>query len=246
LADARARRESGKDGAKKAERERRILDVAAELLQKWGYKKITLEDIARVANVSKATIYLSWKTREALFIALIEREQTTLYREIMQRMEEDPEGMTLPGMARHVMIVTLKNPLMKALVLGDVEFLGELITHEYNTATYQAQMQGFIAILEFLRKHGMIRNDIDLREQATVVASVSWGFLLVDPLLPEEAKLSDERMVEQIYLTLKRLLEPDIPPSEEQRRAGRQAFQKYMRQYVVTQEQQTDTTEADV
>jgi len=224
---------SGRELSKKEEREARILDATAELLQKWGYRKTTIEDIARAAGVSKATVYLSWKTREALLMALIEREQRAAYDEIIQRMEEDPEGMTLPGLVKHSILTTFKKPLLKSLVLQDSRFLGELLLREYNETAYQAQMQGYMTVMNLLRKLGVIRDDVDLREQAVMLISVSWGFLLTDPLLPPEFKFaSDEEMVERIYRTLQRLLEPDIPPSAEQIREGKRAFKAYMEQVV--------------
>lgn len=165
-------------------------------------------------------------------MALIEREQLDLLAKIEQFMQEDPEGMTLPGMIKHSLLATLENPLIKALALQDTEFLGELITRRYSEATYRAQMQSYMAILEFLRNHGLIRNDIDLRAQAMTVISVSWGFLLVDPLLPDEFKFSDEQMVEMVDTALKCLLAPPIPPTEEERREGEKAFRAYIQQYM--------------
>ena len=49
----------------------RILEAAAELIVRWGYKKTTVDDIARQAGVAKGTIYLHWKTREELFKAVL-------------------------------------------------------------------------------------------------------------------------------------------------------------------------------
>lgn len=230
MAEQRTRGEkAARGGAKREERERRILDAAAELLQKWGYRKTTLEDIARTAGVAKGTIYLSWKTREEIFMALIEREELAMLSEIKRLMEEDPEGMTLPGMVKHSILATLKNPLLKALALQDTNFLGELIIQEYSEASYQAQMQGYMAILETLRGLGVIRSDMDVQEQALTIISVSWGFLLVNPLLPDSFKFSsDEQIAERVTITLKRLIEPDILPGDEARRAARQAMQAYV------------------
>ncbi|HEV2580965.1 MAG TPA: helix-turn-helix domain-containing protein [Ktedonobacteraceae bacterium] len=39
-------------------RAERLLDVAAALLVRWGYRKTTLDDVAREAGVGKGTIYL--------------------------------------------------------------------------------------------------------------------------------------------------------------------------------------------
>jgi AcrR family transcriptional regulator len=230
-AQHRSRGRAGREASKREERERRILDATAELLQRWGYRKTTLEDIAKTAGVAKGTIYLSWKTREEIFLALIEREELGMLNEIERRMEEDPEGMTLPGLVKHSILATLESPLLKALALQDTNFLSELIIREYSAASYQAQMQSYMAILETLRGLGVIRADIGVREQALTTISVSWGFLLVNPMLPDSFKFtSDEQMVELITTSLKRLLEPDIPPTDEQRRAGEQAMRAYVEQ----------------
>ena len=87
--------EAGRELSKREEREQRILDAAGELIQKWGYRKTTIEDIAKQARVAKGTIYLHWKTREELFMALIYREETRLFTEIGQNMADDPDGLTL-------------------------------------------------------------------------------------------------------------------------------------------------------
>jgi AcrR family transcriptional regulator len=229
---SKGKEEVGREVSKHAQREQRILDVAAELLQRWGYRKTTIDDIAKHARVAKGTIYLHWKTRDELFIALIEREQSDLLDTIERAMEEDPEGMTLPGMVKHSIRATLKSPLIKALVLQDTEFLGELITQRYNAATYQAQMQSYMAILTFLRNHGLIRSDSDLHDQALTVLSVSWGFLLMNPLLPDTFKISDEHMAEMVDATLKRLLAPDILPTAEEMETGKKAFKAYMGHYM--------------
>ncbi len=50
---------------KRQERAERILDAAAALIQRWGYNKTTIDDIAKQAGVAKGTIYLHWKTRDA-------------------------------------------------------------------------------------------------------------------------------------------------------------------------------------
>ncbi len=223
---------SGGEKSKREEREKRILDASMGLLQKWGYRKTTLEDIAREARVAKGTIYLYWSTREKLFIAIIEREQGKLLSEIARRMEEDPEGMTLIGLVKNSILATLENPVARALILQDTDFLGELLIREFNATTYQAQLVGYMALLQSLRETGLIRSDIELQEQALAVMTSSWGPLLINPLLPDELRLSDQQMVSLIVTTLKRLLEPDNPPTEEQRQAGEQAFRAYMEQII--------------
>ena len=56
-------------------REERLLDAATTLLVRWGYRKTTIDDVAREAGVGKGTIYLHWKDKNDLFRAAIWREQ---------------------------------------------------------------------------------------------------------------------------------------------------------------------------
>src|SRR5260370_16386692 len=57
--------------SKRQERAERILDAAAELIQRWGYKKTAVDDIARLAGVAKGTIYPPWKTPKNPFPPLL-------------------------------------------------------------------------------------------------------------------------------------------------------------------------------
>jgi AcrR family transcriptional regulator len=234
LAKRASEGESGGERTKREEREKRILDAAIRLLLKWGYRKTTLEDIAREAGVAKGTIYLSWPTREKLFMAIIAREEIGLLNEIMRRMEEDPEGMTLIGLIKHSILATLENPVTRSLILQDTDFLGKTITNEMKAANYQAQLDQYLAILQALREIGLIRDDIELQEQSLATVTASWGPLLINPLLPPTRQLSDEQIVSIVVTTLKRLLEPDQKPTQEQRKAGEQLFRTYMEQVLLT------------
>src|SRR6266705_648015 len=138
------------------ERADRILDAAAELILRWGYKKTTIDDIAKQAVVAKGTIYLHWKTREDLFLALMTREGLKVTEDIKQRIASDPEGSTLRGFVKHSTLALIQNSLMKAMYLNDTEMLGELASREYSSATYPQRIENYKMYLEFLRSHGMV------------------------------------------------------------------------------------------
>ncbi len=161
-------------------------------------------------------------------------KRASLLNEIMRRMEEDPEGMTLIGLIKHSILATLENPVTRSLILQDTDFLGKTITNEMKAASYQAQLDQYLAILQALREIGLIRDDIELQEQSLATVTASWGPLLINPLLPPTRQLSDEQIVSIVVTTLKRLLEPDQPPTQEQRKAGEQLFRTYMEQVLLT------------
>ncbi len=197
-----------KDRSWRQERADRILDAAAELILRWGYKKTTIDDIAKQARVAKGTIYLHWKTREDLFMALSIREDLKYAEDLKQRIASDPEGLTLRGFVKHTTLALIKNPLMKALFLNDTEMLGELASREFRSTTYPQRIENYKQFLMFLRNHGLVSTDIGIREQTYILSAVWIGFLLADPWTPEEFKVSDEEMVELLADTVQRALEP--------------------------------------
>ncbi|MEU4405909.1 TetR/AcrR family transcriptional regulator [Streptosporangium sp. NPDC023963] len=52
-------------------RERAILDATSGLLSEVGYDRMSVDQIARRASASKATIYRRWQDKEALVVDLI-------------------------------------------------------------------------------------------------------------------------------------------------------------------------------
>ena len=56
--------------------EERILDAAYELLLAIGMRRMTMADIARHAEVSRATLYRRWPNVQAVVAALMTREWT--------------------------------------------------------------------------------------------------------------------------------------------------------------------------
>jgi AcrR family transcriptional regulator len=196
------------DRGRRQERADRILDAATELILRWGYKKTTIDDIAKQAGVAKGTIYLHWKTREDLFIALLMREDLKFAEDLKQRIASDPEGSTLRGFVKHSMLALMSFPLMKALFMNDTDLLGELASREFSSATYPQRIENYKNFLEFLRSHGLVNTDIGIREQTYILTAVWMGFLLADPWMPEEFKVSDEEMVELLADTVQRALEP--------------------------------------
>jgi AcrR family transcriptional regulator len=211
------KREHGRaeERSKREERADRILDAAAALILRWGYNKTTIDDIARMAGVAKGTIYLHWKTREDLFLALMEREYARLAQDIQQRIASDPNGGTLEGLIKHSMLATMKSPLMKAVLLGDTELIGEWIRREYASATYAQQVAQPLALLEHYQSRGIVRDDIDVRRLVYMLDAITMGFLVINQYMPEDFQYSDEEVAEMAGEAVKRAV-ASSPSSESQ------------------------------
>ncbi|MBO9631998.1 MAG: TetR/AcrR family transcriptional regulator [Chitinophagaceae bacterium] len=75
-----------------------ILSKAAELLGRFGFKKTTMEDIARAIGKSKSALYYYYKTKEEIFEAVVAvdmDENRRLTEEMMATVETAPEKFRL-------------------------------------------------------------------------------------------------------------------------------------------------------
>jgi len=192
-------------------RAQRILDAASTLILRYGYHKTTIDDIAREAGVGKGTLYLHWKTREALFAALILREKVAMAEDIKQRIACDPAGATLRGLLKHSALALMQRPLLKAVLLRDTEVFGKLVQREQSSALSAEVLAGFSTYLQGLREQGLVRTDLSLQAQAAIFSSIFTGFFLAAPLLPDAFKPSDEELAELMAETGHRTLEPRDP-----------------------------------
>ena len=92
-------------GAKEA-RGQQILVATAELLERWSYSDITMDRIAHRAGVAKGTLYLYFRTKEALFLSLYEERLGTWYTEL-QALADYGAGTVEPAAAARTIASTL-------------------------------------------------------------------------------------------------------------------------------------------
>jgi AcrR family transcriptional regulator len=226
------------EDARRQERAHRILDAAAALILRWGYNKTTIDDIARLAGVAKGTIYLHWKTREELFTALMKRERQELAADVKRRIEGDPSGATLRGLLKHSALALMQRPLMKAVLLRDLDVVGKLAQREQSAGAYAERLAGFTTYLEVLREHNLVRTDLSLRAQVYLLSAVFMGFFLVAPLMPDELRLADQELAELMAEAVDRALAPDRAGEPSQSEMASQAFSQYFNRNVAIAEEQ--------
>ena len=71
-------------------KEKQIIEAARMLFNKYGFKKVTMDEIAREANVTKRTVYSYFSSKEELFKCIINEEL-----ENMKKIVEDVEAENL-------------------------------------------------------------------------------------------------------------------------------------------------------
>ncbi len=66
-----------------------ILDAAMHCLARYGIIKTTLDDIARLVGINKATLYYYYKNKEAIFIDALEREALGLMEQVQKHFKKN-------------------------------------------------------------------------------------------------------------------------------------------------------------
>ena len=61
------------DAEPKVSREELILEAADRLLARYGYRKMTIDDLAREAGIGKGTVYLHFRSKEDVVLSHMDR-----------------------------------------------------------------------------------------------------------------------------------------------------------------------------
>ena len=83
-----------------------VLAATAELLEGWTFSDITMDRIAERTGVAKGTLYLYFRTKEALFLSLYEERLGAWYAEL-QALADHGAGTVEPAAAARVIASTL-------------------------------------------------------------------------------------------------------------------------------------------
>ncbi len=69
-----------------------ILDAAERLLVRYGFKKMTMDDLAQEVGIAKGTIYLHYSSKEEIALSRVDRVIDRLYEELWKiaRSKENP------------------------------------------------------------------------------------------------------------------------------------------------------------
>jgi AcrR family transcriptional regulator len=109
----------------KQQRENRIIDMAEPVFFQNGYAATTIIEIAQASGYNKRSIYLYFKDKEEIFLAVVLRGLTLLY----NRLEEASATNDLRGLGQAFFDFSLAHP----------DYLKLIMVYEANTCVYQAK-----------------------------------------------------------------------------------------------------------
>lgn len=226
---------STQENKPRRERAENILDVAAEMLLRFGYKRVTVDDVAARAGIGKGTIYLHWKTREALFIAVLAREYARAIDELLELIQQDAQAALPQRLTASFYLIVMKRPLLQAVYTADLETLGRLGQSSFSQAIDAQEKKLMGEYVRMLGENGLMPPGITPEECTYVFFAVMAGFYLFDPFQYGRFELTVERRVEILGITVGRIFGIEAPPSPEivQTIAGRtsELFKKYAELY---------------
>ena len=112
----------------KEQRKNEIVEAAERLFFSRSYEDVSMEDIARDVELNKATIYLYFKNKEALFAAVVLRGVRILEEKYRECMERDVPGIVrvlLMGQAYYLYSQEHPDYLRMIHYYGSERFSGE-------------------------------------------------------------------------------------------------------------------------
>jgi AcrR family transcriptional regulator len=157
-----------------------ILGAAVRAFQRFGFRKASIEEIARDAGVAKGTVYLAYESKEDLFYQAVHRELREWIAEMSKLVDpRRPADELLQEVSRASMAMMDGRPLVRDLFIGLVH--GQL--PGWTERLEELRGLGRSMIVEILRlgvRQGRFRADLDIEETAVVLQDLQLaGYLTV-------------------------------------------------------------------
>ncbi|MDI6102807.1 helix-turn-helix domain-containing protein [Actinoplanes sp. NEAU-A12] len=194
----------------------RILDAAKDLLLRWGYRRVAIDEIARHAGVGKGTVYLHWRSREQLFFAVGAREAVSMLSTVVTGMRGDPKEIALHRYMRRFFLEAMSRPVLRAIFTRDTDVLGRFLSSPARRPLQSAKLLASREYLAVLAENGLLRADLRPEDLDYTLPAVVFGFFGIDPLLSPETHLGLPDKADQLAGTLRHAFGPAKPPPSAQ------------------------------
>lgn len=193
---------SAETDATKARTRARILRAATTLFQRQGYRRTSIDEVARDAGVAKGTVYLYFRNKAELLIRAVAEEKQAYIKQVVPILAGDLEPADrLRALLELGLVMSVETPLISKLLSGDREvllsfmeagpelreqmqrmqqlLLGGMVKgvgafDRLDPAEQQARLQGLLGLM-WTSVHLMderVRGGMDVRSYARVLAKM--------------------------------------------------------------------------
>ena len=193
----------------------RILDSARDLLLRWGYRKVTIDELAAHAGVGKGTIYLHWRSREDVFHAVSSREAAAMTDAIVDALQTDPAEVALHRYLRRLFVEAMDRPVLRALYTRDADTLDKFLIAANHQRLEESKLGVNRDYLGVLAAEGMLRPDLRPSDLDYTLPTIVFGFFAAEPFLSPAIELSLQQKADQLAETIRRAFEPENKPAKD-------------------------------
>ena len=147
-----------------ARKRRAILDAAAALFLRNGYRGTAMDEVAATAAVSKQTLYKHFSDKERLFrelvFGIVEGTATPFQATILAMQDSDDVERDLAGLAREYTAAVMQPEVLqlRRLMIGEAGRLPEVARAYYDAAPGRT-LATLAACFERLAERGLLRID---------------------------------------------------------------------------------------
>lgn len=142
------------------ETRRRVLAATVDLIDRIGYRSVTIDAVSRASGVSKSTIYRHWRSRQALVLEAFTSDTDA-------STEVADTGDAIADLRTYVLKLAFRlnvcgaDAIMTGLIRDALNDQG--FAPSFRTKVIEARRQAFLQILVRGQHRGQIRTDVDLR-----------------------------------------------------------------------------------
>jgi AcrR family transcriptional regulator len=192
----------------------RTLDIARIMLLTCGYKRTTIEEIARRAEIGKGTVYLHWRTKDDLVNTLVTQDVTAVFAEITAAVRADPRAAMLHHVVHRLFTAAAKYPLFRALFARDKQIMGRSAGSPGGTRRYRiTSLEPFRNYLALLCEYDCLRTGLDLESACDGLDALIAGHFVIQE--ESESRWQQEPVAKHAYalatLVRSSLEKPGLP-----------------------------------
>lgn len=197
---------------KEKERLRRrnlILDAAEEVISKYGFESAKMDQIAEKAEVGKGTLYLYFKSKTAIYIAICERGSRILNEQMAHVLTQDIPGLAmLEKLGKTYLNFIRNNPQYfhafsyYESVITDEEILSLDLARQCEQNAKDA-MTYIVRSLQIGMQDGSIDNSYDPKQLGVMIWGASKGIVNMAFL---KQKGSRHKILEDVDVSLDSLI----------------------------------------
>lgn len=168
----------------------RLLDAAEARFRRFGYKRTTVEDVAIEAGTAKGSVYLHFKSKQDIYLAVVERSLERFLAAAETALST--EGAS-PDLLRALVETTIDHyshdELLRSSLFGDTDLVaGEVaqLASDLQRDRIRSLLRG---VLTRGKAEGSVRDDIDVDAAASVLQESGWALVRTGLVSEDPAEL---------------------------------------------------------